>query len=830
MLISRGTCIAVFAILSAASLSCHSSGDSRPVAASGILGDTSTSTDGGTTTTTTSTTTTSTTTTTTTATTTDQKVVPTGIVAATPTVNTLFTKGNAGTTCADVVFTVNSAAGVAAGVDVAFSVSSAQNVTDPGSVNAAKATTDAKGDVTATYCSGADATTVNIVATVGTLSANSGDITVVAKDNFLFQYGNVGLAELNLFDSGPNDCTNVLFSLTNNAKPVIGVTQRFTTQLNYPKAAKLAEKPATGKTAVDAATGAPYGYYDAVSDSAGTFTVPLCAGTALGTVVISGTYKTSEGALMPAQSPPIQITTGLASWSNISITFDPTDARIVKGYLETNTTESHNFTVKVNAQQDGKPLNNPVTVISEIGEITYPNGQLPDSHGNVAFTLMPLHLSDYRPYLVHTYNSTAADDSCKVEDLVTYANSINTSNPLTPKKIVKYSDLAMNWRIAVTYMMRGQESFHDTKRTGIFDATNAIGFWDKKQSGVYDASGPIPDVITTLAPLNDWSSKDPTADWFFDLPTPFVDVDKNGDYTSGVDILFGDQYVLPNRKRDNDTMIWKSFLAPIYLGTSPFAMRHAAIGASVNLDDTNAAQQIGSSYIFGLGNAGLGGSVNPKLLGSSSLFSALGNVGVGNVGLGIPDGLGALVEGYFFAHDICGNPMPGGTKISSTVEITSTATVGPRNVLTHFYMQPGDGVLEPARRLLKDATGGSSATINYNITDHRSSPASYPIEMYIEVAPCTNLCTGDVVSGVYCDAFAGNIYVTADTDTIAQTFSIPTVDSCVCQTHAIPKPGSCACPSGTIGNGAACVCPIGQVYTNGACACPSGTWNGSACQ
>ena len=149
---------------------------------------------------------------------------------------------------------------------------------------------------------------------------------------------------------------------------------------------------------------------------------------------------------------------------------------------------------------------------------------------------------------------------------------------------------------------------------------------------------------------------------------------------------------------------------------------------------------------------------------------------------------------YVHAHGICGTPAPGGTVISATPELISEA-YGGRTVTTHFHMQSGDAILDPSRRLLADGSGGSSAKLNFNISEHPSAVAGFPVDYEIKVAPCNRACSGG--TGLWCSAASYLIHTTMDRDTRPTSLNVPQYRTCICKPTFIENPatGNCDDPA-----------------------------------
>lgn len=318
--------------------------------------------------------------------------------------------------CLDVSFRALAGDVPVKGASMSFSILPA--VADAGTLTPASVTTDDTGTGVTKYCAGKTEMKVTVVAKVGTLTANSGDITIKATPEYELKFARSdvpvvinegadekadpvknGVIRLNIQDSGPTDCANVVFSLTRKGNPVSNKSIKFRTQTDFPKGAKLAKRPNKGTTEKDTTTNKFFAVYEATSDEKGELTVPVCAGPNLGTVLVSGTLTVDENTSYSAQAPVIAINSGFTNWANMSITYDTVNAKTLRGYFNTNSDHVIKFKIKVNAKSDGDPnFENPVSVVAETGRIEIENGGFPNAAGEVNFSMQALHMVDYRPY------------------------------------------------------------------------------------------------------------------------------------------------------------------------------------------------------------------------------------------------------------------------------------------------------------------------------------------------------------------------------------------------------------------------------------------------
>ena len=235
-----------------------------------------------------------------------------------------------------------------------------------------------------------------------------------------------------------------------------------------------------------------------------------------------------------------------------------------------------------------------------------------------------------------------------------------------------------------------------------------------------------------------------------------------------MDRLIGDVYQAPNGKRDVDTLVWKNMFLPVYTGVSPYGMLRSAIKQGSMITALNATDiletQDAKTYFANL-------NANNLYLGNASYLDHAGvdlhadsNMSDKSVGE-------FKADRYVHAHGVCGTPVPGGTKI----EVTSVVILekyGSRAVTAHFSMQPGDYILDPSRQLLKDATGANSAIVNFNIPDHASAAAGYPVKYEIDVAPCTRQ-PGGSTAGLWCSAAKHKITTAVDGTTVENDLYVP---------------------------------------------------------
>ncbi|MBC7659409.1 MAG: hypothetical protein H7249_06845 [Chitinophagaceae bacterium] len=708
-------------------------------------------------------------------------------------VSSLYTQDTSAASCVQIVVkTLNNGAPVA-DAGVTFTVQATGIMVDKGTITPDSGTSSASGTITSSYCSGKDVGSVVIIVKSGSISTNTSTITITKKPTYEFVYvrsdvdgaaisttEGASVVTLNTLDSGPSDCTTLYFKLLKSAVPVAGQKITFGTQVDYPKGSKLAKKADPVQTTIETATGKKYATYTATSSGAGEFPVPVCAGVTLGTLLVSGSYTDpEEGRVYHAKSPVIRITAGLTNYTTFSLTFDVKNARTLNAFYNTNSEYDLPLTVQLGARYDGRALPDyPLTFATEVGRYTLDNGGTPDADaGIIKVKLHALHLVDNYPYPVTNFGTAypAAQTRCEPLSIATWAAANGVAK-------VPYSQLRMNWRSTAVYAVRGQEYYNDANHNGVYDE-GGDGFWDKNQNGVYDAG----DVITHDGGAPGF---DPNGEWFIDLPTPFVDVDEDHVFDPSKDILLGDEYAAPNGKRDADAFIWKSEVFPIGMGPSAYGlMSHEILaGPAYNPPASRFVNNGLNTYVNGL----------PSLV-DNDLWPGYSTD---------TDRLGVVIVPFtVFAHDLCGNLLPGGTKLAIDFEVTHAMGWGHRDPVAHIYTQPVDTFLEPTRHLLKDADGGATALINFNSSDHPTNVDSYPVLSFIEIPTCTNQCTGVLAlgnPGVSCDAWEGRVRMTvtepsldphAASVTISNTIKYKRVSTCNClNNQIIESQGVCRCP------------------------------------
>ncbi len=665
----------------------------------------------------------------------------------------IYTAESADNSCVTFTIVSKASGAVVADVGIIFSVvsNSATTAEDKGKITPASGVTNGQGILEASYCSGKTEGKITIVAKAGSISINSGEITITKKPAYSFVYtgsdtpaavGTEGAAinalNLNLIDSGPQDCTFLYFKIQRTGQPVVGAPVSFHTQTDFPKGVKLSRRAEPLATGLDPVNGKKMAKFDGVSSTTGEFAVPICTGSSLGSVSVTGSFTDpEEGRKLTASAPVIRITSGTTSYVNFSLSFDAINARTLRAYYNTNSEYDLPFKVQTGARIDGLAIGDyPVTIATEVGRYTMDGGYPDVVTGVVPVKLHALHLVDNYPYPVTKFwrNQTAgtiysaAQTRCDPTEIAQWVRAANGGTP------IRYSTLKKNWQSTMVYAIRGQEYFNDANRNGIYDV-GGNGFWDKNQNGVFDGN----DVITYPPGATTF---DPTGEWFIDMPTPFVDVDddlltQTTGYNPAIDMLLGDEYIAPNGKRDSDTVVWKSDVFPISMGASSFSLTNDLIrdngsGVLMQVDEvvaTNSLMTVQDDLrIFGLN------SILP-----AEMWDA---------GYEIDRG---LYNFEFFAQDLCGNLLPGGTSLVMDFETLYAPKYGERKPTALLFGPAIDALREPTRHLLANVDG-PKAEINFNSIDHPSASSGYPVFGRIEVEACNTPCTGLVtIGGVACD-------------------------------------------------------------------------------
>lgn len=722
---------------------------------------------------------------------------------------TLYTSDTADNSC--VSFTVKAANGSAPSPDTGVTITVESSMSDKGAVNPNSGVTDSSGNFQSSYCAGKVEGSATIVVKSGAFSANSSKITVTKKATYTFAYSSSDVPGtsptdatiyLNTLDSGPNDCTMLYFKLSKSAAGVTGAKVDFTTQVDFPSGSKLAKKADLGAFDTDPKTLKKFAKFSGVSSSNGEFAVPVCAGVSLGSILVSATFTDKEEERnYTVHSPVIRITSGLTNFINYSLKFNPQNGRTLRAYYNTNSEFDLGFEVSMGARFDGDAISDyPVSIATEVGRYTLTSGGFLDPElKTVPVKLHALHLVDNYPYAMLNFRSGApttsiyplAQTRCEPNQIAAWIKQKNAGAPLP------FSTLRKNWTSSLVYAVRGQEYFYDANHNGIYDA-GGTGFWDKNQNGIYDDG----DLVTF--PVG--GTFDPASEWFIDLPTPFVDVNDDNDYTPNVDYPLGEAFAAPNGKRDSDALIWKKETFPISMGPSAFSLRTSIIES----DAITGALESPRHELFS-------GTPDPV----SRLYAFGEREIIPSYLWSNPNDAGVVAgTGYYkfinYMQDLCGNLLPGGSAVKYSVETVYAPKYGDRIPYVYLYRTPGDEYLEPTRQLLGSVSGGD-ATINFNSVDHPSKDSGYPIFGAVEVPPCNNVCDGAVlVGGVACDGWYGNINLTIAEPKLDQHGEVTTG---MFRSMRVPAVKTCACASNATFKAGSCVCPDGMQYTAGTPAC-----------
>lgn len=685
------------------------------------------------------------------------------------------------------------------GVEVVFSLSGEAG---GGKLLTEKGETDEEGGVRTGFCSGPNEGRVVVKVGAGSAEANSAPILIDAVSVFKFEYynptkskappssstssapasagssssagpsgekeaeksesaksgsesesdsgtGSSDTIYLNLLGAG-EDCTVLTFVLEQDGVPLKGEKATFRTQDDLPVGTKLAYVAAPGEFRTDPSSGKKYAFYEARADARGVFQVPVCAGVVPGSVMIFAEYAAADLVEpLRATSPLIVFNTGLPNLGYLSLTLDPETTNISKGFFNTNAEQKMGFVARLGATRNADvDVLNPLGVMAEIGKVILQGDGRPSKEGRVTFSYEAVNVGGRAPYQV----DPSFDIRC---------------DPLKFATQTPYTQLAHNWRSNLVYYVRGQEYFHDANSNGVYDE-GGDGFWDKNQNGIYDAG------IDELTHDAGTPGFDINGEWFIDLPSPFVDSNGNGEFDPFEPIL-GEQYVEPNGKWDANTTIWKHLDIPVFMGSSVYSLTHSQI---YNITDDYAVSQGLLDYISYLDRIKLG-------------------IPVGRVGYNIenwaedvfpkpvvlPSGGTELTAWrYFLAQDVCGNPLPGGSEITVNVVNKSSVPFGERDFRAHIYMQAADKIREPARHLLLEGNGSSTAKFGYDVSDHPAATASYPIEVQLVASECSNFCSGVLIDNApevrRCPAQSAAMMLTVQGTTIGTPITVPSVGNC----------------------------------------------------
>jgi hypothetical protein len=779
----------------------------------------------------------------------------------------LRTKGSGLKECTSIEATVKNGDQAAEDVSVTFSAVGSDATSQAGAANPATASTNKDGVAKTSYCAGPDENQVVVQAKAGASSANSASIKIISVPTYRFSWkplrdrafalktgalaGNAeGLAEhlaqgpidtekakalaLTLRGGG-NDCSDLHFELTKDGNAVSGQTIRFQTQDDVPVGVKLARREATGLTAVNPTTKKTFAYADVESNLDGVFQLPVCSGQIPGTLVLSAMFKEPSGREHEVFSPVIVMSGGLANYGFMSLTYDGANARVIPADTFTNLQKTSPFIVRLGTLSDGSIIKtHPLSVMAEVGKVVVDGNGVPSDAGDVRFTLESLNTRGRRPFPV---TNTLPD--LQFNEATGYSACDPVLFPTSP---TLFSTVAKNWRSTVVYHIKGSEYTHANNSTGVFDRSKAFGVWDVNQNGVFESTY---DVITaTPAGRTEASFKFYEDDWFFDLPSPFVDRNENGRYDAG-EATVGNEYVAPNGEPDDDTLIWKSTVVPLYLGATSYSLQHSQI-SSVFFDPTttNPDPKIGFEPSPGMID------YNQWLkdtFGTTRYSTVLPNrkylpsdpdptLEAHLFGFGPPIESSTTEKGinwetlFFHAHDKCGNPIPGGKKIGSRYEELYPALVGGRTVTTHFFLQPYDGLRESSKRLLAKSDGSSDTSMNQDVLEHPAAKAGFPIELDIQISPCENYCSGDLLPALagspplYCSASAGRVWLDIEGD-ISISHGVTTnefYEASRLSSAGItdPEDNKCGCANGATRTGSTCTCPSGTQLEGNNCVTP----------
>jgi hypothetical protein len=663
-------------------------------------------------------------------------------------------------------------------------------------------TTAADGQVSGSFCAASKIGTAIIVASYKDASdkvatANSSPIEITVKPLYTLTYNGSNLTSLgakvsdpismNLFESGPNDCGNLEFILQKSDEPLADVQLKFQSDFGYPSGTKLRTRSSSEQSfETDPQTQRKFLSYNATSDANGIFSIPICAGSLPGSLVVFANYTDAFGKKIYVKSPSITIGSGFASLLNLGLGFNTTNARTLKALFNNETPTPQEFTAQINSKLGGRlSVLDPVSVHLESGGITFDNnnGGVPDANGSVKFSVLASHNGSYRPTPVYYFNDALAQSTCNPFGI---ANSLPNAD-----SVFSFTDLSKNWRSTMVYMTRGQEPFSDANDNKKYDI-GGDGFWDKDQDGTYtkgidtvtffgdlpatpacrckETNAAPPEALATLCTEVEAqpSCFKPNSEWFIDLPTPFVDADENGKYEatvngSDMDRLIDDSYQNPNGARDNDTSIWKSTTLPVYTGTSIYSMLRAGIAKNTSLGDPIPSEYNPALAYLRKYNASLWPDNIDRHAGSDYALSA---------------NLDRMhTWRYVHAQGICGTPVPGGSDITVNV-IPHEAVASDRAVTAHIFIQPADEIMDSSRRLLSESGGSNSAKVNFNISEHEAAAASFPVQYRLTVSPCNRVPAGG--AGKWCSPSRFEITTKVDNTFVTGWLTVPEVNASTC--------------------------------------------------
>ena len=660
---------------------------------------------------------------------------------------------------------------------------------------------DIEGKATVKFCAGKDEFEVVIVAKVGEISQNSAVLKAQQKGAYQLSFAGsslLGMVEegekvetinLNFFNAGPNDCIFLYFQLLYNGESSVGKTIGFKTPFDLPVGVKLAERKLDRELETDANTGKQRAVFSATSSSEGILSVPVCSGTALGSFNVSGSFEDEDGNTVVGESPTISVVGGLPSYANFTLTFNEENARTLQGFFNTNSDYILEVAARVQSRSDGDAITtSPVSVATETGRLTLlDDGKVVG--GESKFSLQALHMNNYYAYSVYPFDTyPQARSRCDPAEI---ASSLGGSGDFS------FYDLSKNWRSTIVYQTQGQEHYFDRNGDGSYGG-DGDGFWDKNQNGVFDSG-----VDELTFDSNGNGSFDYSGEWFLDLPSPFIDVDENMQYDASIDILLAESYVGPNGKRDNDNLIWKSEVFPIYMGMSFYGLLREKINHNVNADPADFVSG-DDGTIFGKNYS------NPIV--SGEFFTDPSDLAA--------NAAQASVRRHFFLHGACGNLLPGGTVIEASVNLKSGAEYGLRTPIVYYRADPLEQRLDGARALL-NGTGSASATVNFNSIDHPNANRGYPLPFDVELPACTSACSGAVATpGVAC---SGATYEVATKVAEPEFFGSQQYVRTIEIFATYPESKTCVCASGVGGAGNA-------KFLEGNCECPTNTsFDGTNC-
>lgn len=559
-------------------------------------------------------------------------VVKDGSIDLTVSTDKIFVSTETSNTCSDII--AKFMADGAPAPKILFTVTLEDSLNVLKIESPATASSDKDGEAKFKVCSSSSALGDATVVITAESAEEKKVISVINRPTHTFKYiGSTVTTSatadvlLNLFDAG-DDCAKLLFQLKKDEVPLAGVVQKFISEDDFPIGLKLAEKKDEGTTEANEQTGKTYAYYEATSNDSGTFEVPICSGYVNGQVKISSAIVDEWEEEYKAESTPVKIDGGLSTYGNFSVEYPGTNYRVLRVNPDQDTSADLKFKIKLGTLRNDDPVSTEiVSVLAERGKVEVTNGGIPDTNGEVNFNLSLANLSANRPVSVYSNASYGSNFPTQCTPI-----SFNQDKVL-------YQDLAKNYRISVMYYVKGQEQFFDFNNNKKYDV-GGDGYWDKDQNGQFNSTL---DEIT-----NDQGADgqiNASSEYFYDLPTPFVDANENGIFDSGAgEDASGITYTAPNGAWDGATQIWKSFVVPLFTGVNTSSVKSMYISQTLDNTLTETFNTYANQYWIAYLSS-------TPVLADFHLFTE-------NLTF-TADGTEQAQYQYFFGQGACGGPLPG---------------------------------------------------------------------------------------------------------------------------------------------------------------------------